>query len=212
MRIDPAGVQLLFVDLQAFLTSFSATESPDMIGKAAGALARTATALGMPITFSLVPGADASPQPVPELQGFVTAANVFVRQSANAFIDPALCGALSGHSRNTLVIAGFSAEVAVLHAGLDAIEAGYQVYVVVDAIGGHSHRTEQSALNQLERAGTRFISAMSLLSSFAPDFSKAPGSDVLKEIVALGAARAASRDPGIAGGCIDQDFRTANRP
>ena len=59
MRIDPAGVQLLFVDLQA---SFSATESPDMIGKAAGALARTATALGMPITFSLIPGADASPQ------------------------------------------------------------------------------------------------------------------------------------------------------
>jgi hypothetical protein len=27
MRIDPAGVQLLFVDLQAFLMSFSATES-----------------------------------------------------------------------------------------------------------------------------------------------------------------------------------------
>jgi nicotinamidase-related amidase len=48
---------------------------------------------------------------------------------------------LSNHSRKTPVIAGFSAEVAVLHAGLDAIEAGYQVYVVVDAIGGHSpHR------------------------------------------------------------------------
>ena len=68
MHIDPAGVQLLFVDLQAFLTSLSATESPDMIGKAAGALARTATALGTPITFSLVPGSDMSPQPVPELQ------------------------------------------------------------------------------------------------------------------------------------------------
>jgi nicotinamidase-related amidase len=191
MRIDPAGVQLLFVDLQAFLTSFSATESPDMIGKAAGALARTATAMGMPITFSLVPGADASPQPVPELEGFATAANVFVRQSASAFLDPALRGVLSGHSRKTLVIAGFSAEVAVLHAGLDAIEAGYQVYVVVDAIGGHSHRTEQAALNQLERAGAKFISAISLLSCFAPDFSNSPGSDVLKEIMALGGARAA---------------------
>jgi isochorismate hydrolase len=98
---------------------------------------------------------------------------------------------LSGHSRKTLVIAGFSAEVAVLHAGLDAIEAGYQVYAVVDAIGGHSHRTEQAALNQLERAGAKFISAISLLSCFAPDFSNSPGSDVLKEIMALGAARAA---------------------
>jgi nicotinamidase-related amidase len=191
MRIDPAGVQLLFVDLQAFLTAYSATEKADMIGKAAGSLARTATALGMPITFSLVPRAETSPQPVPELQGFVTTANVCVRQSASAFLDPALRGVLSGHGRKTLVIAGFSAEVAVLHAGLDAIDAGYQVYVVVDAIGGHSHRTEQAALNQLERAGTNFISAVSLLSCFAPDFSKSPGSDVLKEIMALGAARAA---------------------
>ena len=32
MHIDPAGVQLLFVDLQAFLTAYSATEKPDMIG------------------------------------------------------------------------------------------------------------------------------------------------------------------------------------
>jgi nicotinamidase-related amidase len=191
MHIDPAGVQLLFVDLQTFLTSASATEKPAMIGKAAGALARTATLLGMPITFSLVPGADASPRPVPELQEFVTAANVFVRQSASAFLDPALGGALLGHGRKTLVIAGFSAEVAVLHAGLDAIEAGYQVYVVVDAIGGHSHRTEQAALNQLERAGVKFTSAISLLSSFAPDFSKTPGSEVLKEIIVVGAARVA---------------------
>ena len=72
MRIDPAGVQLLFVDLQAFLMSFSATESPDMIGKAAGALARTATALGMPITFSLVPRADASPQCQPRYRSAST--------------------------------------------------------------------------------------------------------------------------------------------
>ena len=191
MHIDPAGVQLLFVDLQAFLTAYSATERAAMIGKAAGALARTAAALGMPITFSLVPGADTPLQPVPELQAFATAGNVFIRLSANAFVDPELRVALSGHNRKTLVIAGFSTEVAVLHAGLDAIEAGYQVYVVVDAIGGHSHRTEQAALNQLERAGVNFLSATSLLSCFGPDFSKAPGSDVLKEIMALGAARTA---------------------
>jgi hypothetical protein len=63
--------------------------------------------------------------------------------------------------------------------------------VVVDAIGGHSHRTEQAALNQLERAGVKFTSAISLLSSFAPDFSKTPGSEVLKEIIVVGAARVA---------------------
>jgi hypothetical protein len=39
MHIDPANVQLLFVDLQAFLTAYSATESPDMISKVAGTLA-----------------------------------------------------------------------------------------------------------------------------------------------------------------------------
>jgi nicotinamidase-related amidase len=98
---------------------------------------------------------DSSPQPAPELLEFATADNVFTRQSASAFFDTAVGDVLSGHSRKTLVIAGFSPEVAVFHAGLDAIEAGYQVYVVVDAIGGHSHRTEQATLNQLERAGVK---------------------------------------------------------
>ena len=192
MRIDPAGVQVLFVDLQTFLTYASATETADMISSATAALARTSTRLGVPVTFSLVPDKNAvSPRPVPALQEFTTTANVFIRQSASAFLDPSVSGTLLGHSRKTLVIAGFSAEVAVLHTGLDAIEAGYQVYVVVDAIGGHSHRTEQASLNQLERAGAKPISATSLLSSFAADFSKAPGSDVLKDIIALGAARTA---------------------
>lgn len=192
MRIDPAGAQLLFVDLQTFLTAASATETPDVLSRTAAALAGAATRLRMPLTFSLVPDKNvASPQPVPALQKFATTANVFARQSASAFLDPSVDAALSGHNRATLVIAGFSAEVAILHSGLDAIEAGYQVYGVVDAIGGHSHRTEQAALNQLERAGAKLTSAISLLSSFAPDFSKAPGSDVLKDIMALGAARAA---------------------
>jgi hypothetical protein len=37
MHIDPAGVQLLFVDLQTFLTSASATEKADMGGSGARA-------------------------------------------------------------------------------------------------------------------------------------------------------------------------------
>ena len=140
----------------------------------------------------------------------MTTANIFVRLSASAFLDPGLRGALSGHSRKTLIIAGFSAEVAVLHAGLDAIEAGYQVYIV-DAIGGHSHRTEQAALKQLERAGVNFLSATSLLSCFAPDFSKSPGSDVLKGIMALGAARAPQPRPQWHG-CARASYRNSRRP
>ena len=32
MHVDPADVQLLIVELQAFLTAYSATELPDIIG------------------------------------------------------------------------------------------------------------------------------------------------------------------------------------
>jgi nicotinamidase-related amidase len=82
----------------------------------------------------------------------VTAANVFVQQSASALSDPAVGAALLGHSRKKLIIAGFSAKVAVLHAGVDAIEAGYQVYVVADAIGGHSHDGQRIRVVHMPRA------------------------------------------------------------
>lgn len=92
---------------------------------------------------------------------------------------------LSAQGRRTLVIAGFTAEVVVLQAALDAIAAGYVVYYVVDAVGSRSERTEAAAFRQIELAGGQPCSVMSLSTRLAPDFFRAPGSDVFATLQVL---------------------------
>ncbi len=53
-QIDPATVQVLFVDLQTSLVAESKTTPPATIGTAAGVLAKVAQILKMPTLFSVV--------------------------------------------------------------------------------------------------------------------------------------------------------------
>jgi Isochorismatase family len=59
----------------------------------------------------------------------------------------------------------------VIHGVRDAIAAGYQVYVPVDACGGMSSRTEDAAFRQIEAAGGVTTSVVTLVTALAPDFS-----------------------------------------
>ena len=59
----------------------------------------------------------------------------------------------------------------VVHAVLDAIAAGYRVYVPVDACGGMSCRTEDAAFRQIEAVGGVTTSVVTLVTALAPDFS-----------------------------------------
>jgi nicotinamidase-related amidase len=97
--------------------------------------------------------------------------------SADPFLDVATEEALVATGRKSLVVAGFATEVVVAHAVRSAIDAGYRVYVPVDACGGMSSRTEDAAFRQIEAAGGVTTSVVGLVAAFAPDFSRSPGKD-----------------------------------
>jgi len=78
------------------------------------------------------------------------------------------------------MIAGFSAETAVLHTALGALAAGYTVYVPVDCTGSRAERTEAAAFREMERAGVTTSSLRSLLLRMTPDLSCTPGADIVR--------------------------------
>jgi nicotinamidase-related amidase len=53
---------------------------------------------------------------------------------------------------------------------LTASDQGYRVYVVMDACGGMSERTEQAALLRMAKAGATTVSVMTLAGELAGDF------------------------------------------
>lgn len=185
VTINPTSVQVLFADLQEPIVSASTTRGAEAIGRSAGALAKVAAILDVPILFSVVPTGDDPPEVIVELKPYSTASNTLLRTLAGPFMDEPTAKALAANGRKTLFIAGYAAEVVVLQSALDAIAAGYTVYYVVDAIGGRSERTEDAAFREMERAGAIPASVISLVTRMTPDFFHAPGSEAFAALQPL---------------------------
>jgi nicotinamidase-related amidase len=112
---------------------------------------------------------------IPELARETDGVAQYLRVSASPFLDEATRAAIAATDRQHLVVAGFATEAVVLHGVRDAIAAGHQVYVPVDACGGMSSRTEDAAFRQIEAAGGVTTSVVSLVTMLAPDFSTDSG-------------------------------------
>lgn len=181
-RIDYSDVQVLFADLQVSLVAGSRTVSPEALGRSAAALAKVATILELPMLFSVVPERKGEPVLIPELLPYATRANTLKRTLTGPFMDKATASALASTGRKTLILAGFAAEVVVLQTVLDAVEAGYKVQYVVDAVGGLSERTEDTALRQAELAGGVPTTVVSLTTRMTPDLFQFPGSEAFAAI------------------------------
>ncbi len=178
-------LQVLFADLQPQLIRGSRTVAPEALSSAAAALAKVARILGIPMTFAVVPVAGQPGQLIPELAEFAMPETTFGRMVTSPFLEPRIVARLAASHRKTLVIAGFTTEVAVLQSALDGIAAGYAVQVPLDAIGSRSERTESPAIRQIEMAGGSTSSVLSLVTRWAPDLSRPPGSEIIKALDAL---------------------------
>jgi nicotinamidase-related amidase len=164
MRVSEAV--LLFVDLQEGLVQSSRTNPPGVIRKACAAAVTIAGAADLPMFASVI---ELMPQTPPavlaELADAVSRQRTFLRRTIGAFEDEALSRAVRDVGVRTIVLGGVASEVAVLHTASQAVDAGFQVHVLVDASGGLSERTEQAAFRQIERAGGVLTSVASFGSS-----------------------------------------------
>lgn len=177
--LQASDVQVLFVDMQSALTKDSTSVQPDALAANAATLAHVAQLVHLPTTFSVVPVEGTIAPLMPELRPYADKSNTFARVMAGTFLDPVLVADLAKRQRRVLVVSGYATEVAVLQTVLGALKAGYTVYIPVDAMGSRSSRTEAAAFREMERAGAIPTSVLALAAQLAPDFSRAPGKDVL---------------------------------
>lgn len=178
-HVEAKDVQIVFVDLQPELTKASYSVASQALATNARVLAKIAGITGVPVTFSTVSVAGQPGHLLPELLPYANAGNTYPRVPAGTFMDPRLVAGLAAHHRKVLVVSGYATEVAVLQTALGALNAGYRVYVAVDAVGSKSTRTERAALDEMAQAGATPISVLALAGMLAPDFTKPPGASVL---------------------------------
>lgn len=95
------------------------------------------------------------------------------RTSINSWEDREFVEAVKATGRKKLIMAALWTEACLAFPALDALKEGYEVYMVVDAVGGTSKEAHDAAIRRLEQAGAIPISTVQLFCELQRDWSRA---------------------------------------
>jgi nicotinamidase-related amidase len=145
-------------------------------------LGRVATIFALPVVLSTVYVKHGMTGTNPELREVLPGVPEIDRTTMNSWEDPDFRAAVEATGRRKLILAGLWTEVCVAFPALDALAAGYEVYVVADAIGGVSRTAHESAMQRMTQAGAIPISVLGLACELQRDWGRA-GADRLRTVM-----------------------------
>lgn len=109
---------------------------------------------------------------IPQLKELLPGVPSYDRTTINAWEDADFKKAVEATGRKKLIIAALWTEACLTFPTLDAIREGYEVYPVVDAVGGTSVEAHQTALRRVEQAGAQLISIAQLACELQRDWNR----------------------------------------
>jgi nicotinamidase-related amidase len=145
-------------------------------------LGRVATSYELPVVLSTVYVKHGMTGTNPELREALPGITEIDRTTMNSWEDPEFRAAVEQTGRKKLIIAGLWTEVCVTFPVLDALREGFQVYFVVDAIGGVSRVAHESAIQRMLNAGAIPITVLGLACELQRDWAR-PDSEKLRKIM-----------------------------
>ncbi len=173
LSIDDAAV--LLIDHQAGLLSLVQDYSPDEFRNNVLALADTAKHFRLPtiLTTSFENGPNGVL--MPELKAAFPDAPFIPRPGQiNAWDNEDFVAAIKKTGRRQLIMAGVVTDVCVTFPALCALEAGYQVFVVVDASGTFNKSVRDAALMRMTQAGAIMVNWFAVACELARDWRNDP--------------------------------------
>lgn len=98
----------------------------------------------------------------------------------DAWMHDGFRSAVEATARKRLVMAGLTNDVCIVFPAISALEAGYQVQVVVDAGGSPTQAADEIAVRRMERAGVTITSTNQLMAELATDWADERGARIQK--------------------------------
>ncbi|MCI1902074.1 MAG: isochorismatase family protein [Bifidobacteriaceae bacterium] len=109
---------------------------------------------------------------VPQLKEVLQDVPSYDRTSINAWEDVEYKAALKATGRKKIVIVALWTEACLTFPALDALAEGYEVYPVVDAVGGTSVLAHETALRRVEQAGAQPTSYAQIACELQRDWNR----------------------------------------
>jgi nicotinamidase-related amidase len=170
--LTPSNSALVVIDYQPSQIQTTRSIDSDLLVRNIVSVARTAQTYGLPIVLSTVNVANGQGHTIPELAEALGDQVEIDRTQINAWEDIEFRNAVEATGRKNLIMTALWTEVCLTFPSLDALRAGYEVYPVVDAVGGTSLEAHRAGLERIVQAGAQPIGWVSLACELQRDWGR----------------------------------------
>jgi nicotinamidase-related amidase len=181
--LTPKNAALLVIDYQPSQLAGVRSMDRDLLLKNVVSTAKIAKLFGLPIVHSTINVKTGRGQPtLPPLAEVLAGDPPIDRTTTNAWEDANFLDAVRATSRRKLLICALWTEICMAFPTLDAMREGYEVYPVVDAIGGTSLEAHNAGLQRVVQAGAKPTSWVALAVELQRDWARL---ETVQEVVQI---------------------------
>ncbi|HEX4863815.1 MAG TPA: hydrolase [Acidimicrobiales bacterium] len=182
--LTPKNAALIVIDYQPSQIAAVRSMDRDLLLKNIVSTAKVARAFDLPIVHSTVNVKTGRGQPtLPPLDEVLADYPPIDRTTTNAWEDLDFLNAVRATGRRKLILCALWTEICMAFPALDAMREDYEVYPVVDAIGGTSVEAHRAGLERVFQAGATPTSWVALAVELQRDWARTETVDRIAEIV-----------------------------
>ena len=170
--LTPQNCALVVIDYQPSQIQTVSSIDHDLLTRNIVSVARLAKTYGLPIVLSTVNVAGGQPPTIRELREVLSDSIELDRTQINSWEDIDFRRAVEATGRKKLVMTALWTEVCLAFPALDALRDGYEVFPVVDAVGGTSPEAHRAGLERIVQAGAQPIGWVSLACELQRDWAR----------------------------------------
>jgi nicotinamidase-related amidase len=194
--LTPQNAAFLFIDYQPSQLAGVRSMDHELLVKNAISTVRTIKTFAIPVVHSTVNVATGRGGPtLPELAGLLEDDKPLDRTTVNSWEDLEFVRAVHATGRRKLIICALWTEICLAFTALDALREGYEVYPVVDAVGGTSPEAHRAGLERVTQAGGQPVSWVSLACELQRDWARQDTVQAVIEIVLTDRLLKQEQDP-----------------
>lgn len=170
--LTPSNSLLALIDHQPQMFFGVESENRETIINNVVGLAKAAKIFNVPTILTTVAAKTFSGPLIPPLQAVFPEQNPIDRTTMNSWEDKNFLAAVEKTKRKKIVIAALWTEVCLAFPAISAIQAGYDVYAVVDASGATTKEAHQTAIQRMVHAGVVPVTWLQVLCEWQRDWAR----------------------------------------
>jgi nicotinamidase-related amidase len=170
--LTPQNAALVVIDYQPSQIAVVSSIEHELLLDNIVSVGRLAKTYDLPIVLSTVNVANGQGHTLPELKAVLSDNEEIDRTQINSWEDVEFRRAVVATGRKKLIMTALWTEVCLTFPTLDALREGFEVYPVVDAVGGTSPEAHRAGLERIVQAGAQPISWVSLACELQRDWAR----------------------------------------